>query len=408
MKHGTMAARLLVVAALVVSPLLGATPRSNMDLDIPATSDQLARIRDADDVTAMRAHAWQVCENITAGAPEGAPTWFNWETRAAAAKRMAAQLPLTGVPVSAVFRTRSASPGAVPTTRAVIRRPPIAVTVHFNKPAAEHIQANRYSARTAFAALKTQFDQTNAPAQERKILEFPTDAIAVKAIWRLLPAVPGPNDIWLLPVYDDKVRNPSAAYPPSKWERCVAIDFAGGDTGAKPDAMLAGERGPVKWVSIDRFFRVSLNAQQASEMNASPGDQAILVGLHVATKELPNWVWATFWWHDRPNDGEFALGRPADVTRSVWGNYLMNVDFGRGEGTGDFLRRPVFNPWLEAGLKGGIASNCMSCHQQASLTSEFRSAPFTPIRSRPLPDTDPTFRDRIRTDFIWSLSKISE
>ena len=33
-----------------------------------------------------------------------------------------------------------------------------------------------------------------------------------------------------------------------------------------------------------------------SQSGFAPGDFAILVAMHVATREVPNWTWQTFWW----------------------------------------------------------------------------------------------------------------
>src|SRR5262249_12531451 len=59
---------------------------------------------------------------------------------------------------------------------------------------------------------------------------------------------------------------------------------------------------------------------------ADLGDFAILVGLHVSTKELDDWTWSTFWWHDKPDVGPFAKGRPPALGKP-WSNYLMDVAF---------------------------------------------------------------------------------
>ena len=90
------------------------------------------------------------------------------------------------------------------------------------------------------------------------------------------------------------------------------------------------------------FYYVTLDAQTATNAMANgrlasfvqdvlgrplqAGDYAVFAGTHLTTKEIDDWVWATFWWHDRPDAGSFGADRPATV-RGVWRNYLMNASF---------------------------------------------------------------------------------
>jgi len=89
--------------------------------------------------------------------------------------------------------------------------------------------------------------------------------------------------------------------------------------------------------------------------------------MHVTTKEIPDWVWATYWWHDRPDDGRFGDGRPATLAGAA-GHYLMDVAY-----SAETPRQPdgsppaCMNPWLEARFPGGLSSNCLTCHQRAAF-----------------------------------------
>jgi hypothetical protein len=142
------------------------------------------------------------------------------------------------------------------------------------------------------------------------------------------------------------------------------------------------------------------------EPDAEAGDYAVLIGMHLTTKEIPDWVWGTFWWHDRPNDGPFAANRPASVA-GVWRNYLMDVAYSMEtpreyDGTPD----AVFNPYLEAGFPDGLASNCMTCHQRAVWPSG--PGDFLPVTRGARPANDPVFRNSTKLDFLWSISLESQ
>jgi hypothetical protein len=138
-----------------------------------------------------------------------------------------------------------------------------------------------------------------------------------------------------------------------------------------------------------------------------PGDYLVLVAMHIATKEISDWVWATIWWHDQPEEGAFARARP-DTVRGAWRNYLMDVAFDDAlPQAADGGPHVSFNPWLEArfpdqGSGGGTVSNCMTCHRRASYPA-IRFLPIT--RGQADLNRDPAYAtDRLRTNFLWSIA----
>jgi hypothetical protein len=137
-------------------------------------------------------------------------------------------------------------------------------------------------------------------------------------------------------------------------------------------------------------------------------DFLALVAANLAIKQPEGWLWIALWWHDQPQKGLFAAGRPANLPQP-WENYLLAA-------TSDEVnpRTPngepniTFNPWLEArfrdsGSGGGMVSNCANCHNRAS----FPPVSFLPIQ-RGMPDlkNDPAFSvNRLRTDSIWAIAR---
>eukprot|EP01031_Cornospumella_fuschlensis_P014526 gene14526-17738_t len=113
-----------------------------------------------------------------------------------------------------------------------------------------------------------------------------------------------------------------------------------------------------------------LNAQAESNRTAiialgrpiAANDRLALVGINMMTHEQKDWVWAAFWWHDRPEVGPFAADRPSTL-RGPWRNYLMQVAFDAEKPrASDGGAHICFNPWLEArfpdhGQGGGTVSN---------------------------------------------------
>ena len=109
-------------------------------------------------------------------------------------------------------------------------------------------------------------------------------------------------------------------------------------------------------------------------LNANAGDYAILVGFHFATHEIPDWLWATFWWHNLPDKGKYAEDRPASL-KGVWQNYLMTASYDMDEPREpDATPRIAYNPYLEGALDDGLTSNCMTFHRRAAWPKQ---APVT-------------------------------
>jgi hypothetical protein len=273
--------------------------------------------------------------------------------------------------------------------------------------------------------LNGSFDTVKAEIEDRQIPAFPQGAVAVKTAWWLVKAKGPPT---ALPVWDPNSNSTQpggnsplgvAEQEPGRWARWVAVN---------PDLSASGESETVtkvgrvayatRVVPIRRFFYVQLTKNQAAQVTkvlegetitatpgakAEAGDFLILVGLHFTTKEIPNWVWATFWWHDRPDEGPYAEQRPSMVLRR-WRNYLMNVSYSMND-----PREPqgsphiCFNPYLEAITPTFLAStvsNCMTCHRQAV----WKGGPDFSRASGEISVADKSFAGKLRLDFIWSLS----
>jgi hypothetical protein len=114
----------------------------------------------------------------------------------------------------------------------------------------------------------------------------------------------------------------------------------------------------------------------------------VLTGLHVITKEIPEWVWISLWWSTTPNK-DFGSDRPAHFMRSVgepWQNYKMCVSTTFAEQDpvilNGALASPRLNEWQQAlhaslgadqtswcsnpfieHMPQGGQSNCIGCHQ---------------------------------------------
>jgi hypothetical protein len=140
----------------------------------------------------------------------------------------------------------------------------------------------------------------------------------------------------------------------------------------------------------------SPDEQSIYTMRLPSGVRMRLVGLHIVTKELRDWMWITLFWSDTPNQ-DFGADRPADFA-GPFGSYKMCAVVAYDEedpGASDPNTDPASleaahaatrafgprtwcsNPYLEHG-PGNAKTNCIGCHQHGGTrhTSESVLAQF--------------------------------
>lgn len=394
--------------------------------EFPATDlfDALQR----GDTVRMRRHAWNLFAGLTSQdsvvinktlvetSRVKAPIFLSWYTKtdlftSAANGPSAKSMSLFGLEFPRQFLDLG-----VPKDPA--RKPVVLDKVYYNLAACQHISANGLNKPAARVRRNCDFGQ--APPEDRHVPAFPPSAVAVKAIW----TIASKSRLTPLPVWDPESNsaqpggNDPMGTAAGRWTRYVAVNtdptkYVGtqtfnvqvwDDTAHRFDVHRA------RVVPVSSFFRIQITpeiagaaAEVAEALAISeiplPGDYLILVGLHVTTKEIPNWVWATFWWHDQPDRGPHAAQRPSSIL-DPWNNYLMNVSYDMNDPReSDGTAHINFNPYLEAAADGGVKSNCMTCHRLAAVP---RIAPTRTPGAISI--GDPRFSGKMKTDFLWTLT----
>ena len=383
--------------------------------DFPADKARLDKERADQNMSAMRKHSWMLFAGMTQMTPDGTAYWETWY-RANDAFAPAGQML---APRGAQPRLRFERPNQFKHPGLPMAAPgaSLMTLVMFNKETYDHIRSTRLFQESTLRTLNASFP-ASAPWNERKIPDFPARAAALKAIW--WPAAADGKTP--LPVWDSEPTPDNSTNLFINWSRVVAVD---GTRESVPD----GETASVKFVDktfpsarvvgLDRFYKVKLDAKMVEDIRANTdsgimvqlhqildrdlqaGDYVLFMGFHLTTKEIDDWTWQTFWWHDRPNDGIYAADRP-DAVKGVWRNYLMvNANDQITPKEADGSPHVGFNPWTEGALPGGTHSNCMTCHHRAS----YPSINFLPVtRGASDPATDAAFAPgRLQTDFMWSM-----
>lgn len=257
-------------------------------------------------------------------------------------------------------------------------------------------------------------------------VQFPAGSAALKTFWYHLPKGQ---------VLDVRVWNWNAtsagttgASPltvdVSRLERQCVVDTAA--TGRKQ-----GAKGRQCLVASEAFYTIAVSAQDAfrcSRAQCAPlaqGDTLVLVGMHIASKQMPEWLWATWWWQGRSvSGGESwtcgAAQRPHAIGASgPWANYAMNVTasfrYERAAVAADDPcgapaalpggqeRRATYNPFVEAREENGLKSSCVDCHSRASTKSAAELV--TPGVEETGGPTVASFEGHVRLDYLWSIRR---
>jgi hypothetical protein len=388
--------------------------------DFPANKQTLEQFRTSGNLSAQRLHVWNVFAGMTRPTPDGRfPIFETWYSEAEAFQT--GPVPQAAGPRRVIrrfkdpdqFRSLPGAPAPQAAGTALLSE------VLFNFANYNHVRTKKLFLRDELDNLRQTGAADAKIPNNKTVPPFPAEAISLKTIWWPVAK----DKVTPMPIWDPESNPliPSGNHY-STWARVVAIDPT--RTNIPPDErmtvdFLTQPRPDSHVVGLSAFYFRELDEQTATlamqngrlanfvnDVLGRPlqaGDFVVFLGTHLTTKEIDDWVWATFWWHDRPNDGIFAADRPDKVT-GVWRNYLMSASYDLNlPREADNSPHITFNPWLEAHFRQGIVSNCMNCHNRAAVTSV--NLNFLPIR-RGNPDlqNDPAYRaGSLRTDFLWSI-----
>ena len=325
--------------------------------------------RDRGDLRAIRAHGWELWQHLAGGEHLA---WEHW----APTERVFAAAPI------ARPKFRSPRPFRAGGTLEA-ETLPVMFDVLFDPHAARHVKIQHLNEREVLDLLA-------------ELPTFPNDATAVKLTWYAVHA----HGLTAMPIWDGEPAQPDAEGNPDRtWKRAIAVDPDRSviREGEVAEVSLGGRAFSAKVVPLAAFLVRDLVTEDletarlaAHDPALVAGDHLALVAAHVSTKEIPDWTWQTYWWHDAPSAGRFAAGRPTEL-HGVAANYLMDVTYSAGT--------PCFNPWLEARFPDGQSSNCVTCHQRAAVGA----ADYLPVTQRRLRDDDPYFEAHLQSDFVWSI-----
>jgi len=393
-------------------------------LHAPSKLLDLDRARRNGDLLSQRRHVWSVLTQLAGTQASESEarfaSWYGEDQVFDDASTMQVPRGIHGFSRGSVASTTPSSKGVEASHSADA---PILTYTLYNAAAYEHIRAYGLYFRATLDLLQVAGPADEAVAANRAVPAFPAQSVVLKTGWW---PVAQASVFTAVPVWDPRDNPPRrGGNGYLTWPRVVAID----PTNRSPpestaSVEFAGRTFPhAHRVNLQDFYSVIVDAELAANAMRDPdtqkavsialgrplrvGDYLVLVAGNLATKEIGDWVWAAFWWHDRPDEGAFAASRPIEL-QGAWRNYLMQAAFDDAmPRTNQGEPHVCFNPWLEArfpdgGHGGGTSSNCLSCHRRAS----YPPIGFLPVtRGDPDLTGDPAYASgRLRTSFLWALA----
>jgi hypothetical protein len=422
----------------------------------PASQSTLLYMRDKADKRAnvkMRAHAWELFAGLTRGKN---PIWNSWYTKCNLGLMECSDAPgdkdssnrLLGsfeVPVQflqqfvekAQFRGNVSSltqPDSVQQSNSELiqalekfltiqREHPQFASVLFNEEAKTHIIKDCLHPPEVTIGHSIVAPCTPKLYTPAKIEEFESGSVVLKTTWARVPKEGGSINtynpcVWKTIKDEHCSVTPVPVMVNTKKTACTQGDYEYG-------------------VPISCFYSIQLTQNDADWANQhinekdglvsigffflpKAGDYLVLTGVHVTTKETPDWVWATFWWSTDPAKDPKAAGRPASIRRE-WRNFVMDTTLSATTPTEeDGGPKICFNPYLELNLPhDGDISNCLQCHSKAAYASpsakvdaangydegilarDGQSLSINP--GHQYPDAC-YFNNRVTTDFLWTVA----
>ena len=371
----------------------------------------------------LRAQAWQLLVELIASAPSfpSSPEWHH--------ESVAFAKPPSGPPAGVV---RFGMPGELfehdePMPFSADDEFKVYEGTFFNTAAVRHIQrAHLYDPLTTFVLL----DQ-----KRREIDEFPETARVIKTFWRpIRVAECAKVGVWKWNLPDNAER--ILEY---RWQERTNIKpvLVAADDTPQPGCVAASTA----------FVTTQVTDPKLYDCPGCPplerGQTMVLLGVHIITKQRPDWVWSTFWWQgvDRSDGTTMTASgmpktpswtcdnaqRPPALRRDAlgephqaWSNYSMDVivshkkmkppvaaeDIGPcgqpGRLGADEQLLASYNPFVEGVRLNGRKSNCLDCHGRPTTFKDV----FRGVHNIGVRDAYPGLRDfegHIRTDYLWTV-----
>lgn len=374
----------------------------------------------------MTEHAWALWGAVTSPTVEQfrgvqAPVYLTWwpQQDVFAAQPKLSQLAASthGIHFERPHQfNRLRHPEALPTADGAVLpgSQTVSVTVQYNDPIFQQVRKNQYYLTSVLESINDSWGAT--PIALQSLAPFPDNSVMTKPTYLFAYA----NQATQLQYWTGPANSNAPSVPAfGSWTDWMWVLPPGMNANQFRQAHNDGH--PV--VSVENFFHFPLTAedfQPNSILSASgfqPGDFALLVAMHVASREIDNWTWQTFWWSLTPTTIPQSI---MPRIKAPFSHYQVAVGYSfTNDNTESALPTLCYDPYLETDFDNstfvkpgqlGIESNCMSCHRAATWPSIApTSAPVGTVNpgyiANGLIDAgDPYFFEgQTKTDFVWGV-----
>ncbi len=267
------------------------------------------------------------------------------------------------------------------------------------------------------------------PGKIGAVLDFPQKSITIKPVYMLFH---NDNKLKKMPVWLD-TPNPPDSLTTDQFPYCVYIDTENKQKRGKKVTPILQKITSVKeiekaTVNLEEFISLKIDSEMADYMQkeypnakVKVGETAVLVAMHVSTKEVKKWTWQSFYWtpnKDNPGAPSSKLAsnvRPKEL-KGAASNYAVNAAYVMTTPNDLPTGNPMFgyNPYLEGGFgpstfqttnntnpeyKYGMQTNCMNCHGLAipSPKGYYTTAQYVNLKDKDY------FSNEVQLDFAWSI-----
>jgi hypothetical protein len=262
-----------------------------------------------------------------------------------------------------------------------------------------------------------------------KIPDFPVRSITTKPTYYVAKAT---NGLVKVPAWTT-TPVPAKVFGHNQWKNYVYVDLENKQDPTKKLIPVTSDN-PTKeeiaaaTCNMSDFIGFKIDAETADYLNSlqdkgnDPKHQfhkdsvALLVAMHVTSKEIKNWTWQTYFWVADPrNPGHPSANAYADLmpdsVKDEARHYAVSPCYAMTTNKNEPMI--CYNPYLEAGFgpqvfkmanrtdpdfQYGVQTNCMSCHALATSSGKLG---YTTDQNINL--FDPMFNNDVQLDFAWSI-----
>jgi len=309
------------------------------------------------------------------------------------------------------------------------RFPGVFQSIYYNKQAASTIESFKMNSIDSLGDRLRILSANRVPLSDLTVEDFDPSAVVVKTVWEeLTPRSLGNGnrasgkELYAdnVPLYGHEIQPvpPDNAgfgvLPPlGRWKLSsgeLQVNLS------KTGSCTYELHNNIKIYSLGCFYYRRITKQQVLQyhsVTSSPDillDQCksdvcylILVGVHIMTRETPNWTWMTYWWTRDRFQGSSM--------KDKWGLFQPNATINSLDN--------VANPYIE-GVSTGMKTNCMECHRHAVYNPDFGSQRRSSIHATGIPSFEPGsiarnlqspqcyFENSLQTHFLWTIATHSD